>query len=64
MRQRLDPITHHLTGAKSTNSTNTQLRWLPWWLSGKESPSNAEDAGYIRGSGRSRGEGNGKTPVF
>ena len=34
-----------------------------WWLSGKESTSNAEDAagatGSISGLGRSQGEGNG-----
>ena len=32
---------------------------LPWWLSGKNPPANAGDAGSIRGSGRSPGEGNG-----
>ena len=32
---------------------------LPRWLSGKESPANARDAGLIPGSGRSAGEGNG-----
>ena len=32
---------------------------LPWWLTGKESPANAEDMGSIPGSGRSSGEGNG-----
>ena len=31
---------------------------LPWWLSGKEFPANAEDAGLIPESGRSHGEGN------
>ena len=34
---------------------------LPWWLSGKESAANAEDTGYIPGSGRSPREGNGNT---
>ena len=28
-------------------------RWLPWWFSGKE------DLGFMPGSGRSPGEGNG-----
>ena len=38
---------------------------LPWWVSGKESSCNAGDVGWIPGSGRSPGEGNGKTtPVF
>ena len=32
---------------------------LPRWLSDKESPVNAGDAGLIPGSGRSPGEGNG-----
>ena len=32
---------------------------LPWWLSGKELPANAGEAGLIPGSGRSPGEGNG-----
>ena len=32
---------------------------LPWWLSGKESPADAEDVGLIPGSERSSGEGNG-----
>ena len=32
---------------------------LPWWLSGKESASNAEDTGSTPGSGRSPGEGYG-----
>jgi len=37
------------------------LQWygLPRWLSGKNPPANAEDAGSISGSGRSPGEGNG-----
>ena len=34
-------------------------RVLLWWLSGKESACNAEDWGFIPGSGRSPGEGNG-----
>ena len=33
--------------------------WLPWWLSGKDQPANAGDAGSMPGSGRSRGKGNG-----
>ena len=32
---------------------------LPWWLSGKESTCNAGDLGWIPGSRRSPGEGNG-----
>ena len=32
---------------------------LSWWLSGKESPANAGDAGSVPGSERSPGEGNG-----
>ena len=32
---------------------------LPWWLSGKELPSNAGDVGSIPGSGISPGEGSG-----
>ena len=31
---------------------------LPWWLSGKESPCNAEGVCLIPESGRSPGEGN------
>ena len=31
---------------------------LPWWLSGKESASNAGDVGLIPGQGRSPGDGN------
>ena len=37
----------------------TNILRLPWWLSGKESPSNARDSGSISGLGRSPGEGNG-----
>ena len=32
---------------------------IPWWLSSKKSGCNTEDAGLIRGSGISPGEGNG-----
>ena len=32
---------------------------FPWWLSGKESPCNAEDVGFIPVSGRCTGEGDG-----
>ena len=35
------------------------FQWLPWWLSGKESPCNAGDLGLIPGSGSSSGEENG-----
>ena len=35
------------------------FHWLPWWLSGRESTCNAEDAGLIPGSGRSPGRGHG-----
>ena len=35
------------------------FHWLPWWLSGKESTCNAEDAGLIPGWGRSPGRGHG-----
>ena len=35
------------------------LSGLPWWLSGKESPCNAEDPGSILGSGRSPRKGHG-----
>ena len=38
--------------------TSTQ-QGLPQWLSGKNSPVNAEDVGSIPESGRSPGEGNG-----
>ena len=31
----------------------------PWWLNGKESTCNAEDTGWILGTGRFPGEGNG-----
>ena len=34
-------------------------RWLPWWLSGKESPANAGDVGSIPSPGRPSGEGSG-----
>ena len=37
---------------------STCLAGLPWWLSGKESASQAGDVGLIPGSGRSPGEGN------
>ena len=36
----------------------TCMCWLPWWLSGKESTCNAEDAGSIPGLGRSPAVGN------
>ena len=32
---------------------------LPWWLSGKEPTCSAGDVGFVTGSGRSPGEGNG-----
>ena len=32
---------------------------LSWWLSGKNPPANIGDVGWIAGSGRSLGEGNG-----
>ena len=32
---------------------------LPWWLSDRESTSNAGDAGSMPGLGKSPGEGNG-----
>ena len=38
---------------------NSGLLGLPWWLSYKESACNAGDPGWIPGSGRSPGEGNG-----
>ena len=43
-----------------------QGKWLPRWLSGKESACQAGDAGSIPGSGKSLGEGNGysRFPVF
>ena len=37
-------------------------RWLPWWLSGKESPAKERDAGSIPRSGRSPSDGCG-TPL-
>ena len=37
---------------------------LFWWLSGKESPCQAGDLGWIPGSGRSPGEGNGSPPPY
>ena len=36
-----------------------QMIGLPWWLNGKESICQAEDAGSIPGSGKLPGEGNG-----
>ena len=36
-----------------------QMIGLPWWLNGKESICQAEDAGLIPGSGKLLGEGNG-----
>ena len=36
----------------------------PWWLSGEESACNAKEAGLIRGSGQSPGEGNGNPPQY
>ena len=47
---------------KEFGKEHTQVWGLPWWLSGKESPCNAGDAGdmgSIPGSGRSPGVGNG-----
>ena len=41
-----------------------KLWGLPWWLSGKESPCKAGDAGLIPGSGRCPGEGNGNPLQF
>ena len=40
-------------------SESTTYNWLSWWLSGKESASQAGDAGSIPGLGRSPGEENG-----
>ena len=37
------------------------IKWLPWWLSGKESTSSAGDAGLILGWGRSPGGGHGNS---
>ena len=37
---------------------------LPWWLSDKESATNAGGLGLIPGSGRSPGEGNGNPPQY
>ena len=37
------------------------IKWLPWWLSGKESTGNAGDAGLIPGWGRSPGGGQGNS---
>ena len=37
---------------------------LPWWLSGKESACQAEDAGFISESGGSPGEGNGNPFLY
>ena len=37
---------------------------LPWWLNGKESTCNAEDAGSIPGSGSSPAEGKGNPLQF
>ena len=40
-------------------SMSKQLRWVPWWLSGKRNPPvNAADVGSILGLGRSLGERN------
>ena len=39
--------------------SSISLRWLPWWLSGKESACDAGYMGLIPGPGRSPGEGNG-----
>ena len=36
--------------------------WLPWWLSGEESPAKERDAGSIPRSGRSPRDGSG-TPL-
>ena len=44
---------------------STGDRWLPWWLSSKESTSNAGDMGSIPGLGRSPGRKTWQlTPVF
>ena len=37
---------------------------FPQWLSGKNSPANAEDVGLIPGSGRSLGGGNGNADQY
>ena len=47
---------------KEFGKEHTHVWGLPWWLSGKESPCNAGDAGdmgSIPGSGRSSGGENG-----
>ena len=40
----------------------TPRLWFPWWLSGKDSASNAGDADWIPGLGRSPGGGHGNPP--
>ena len=47
------------TGSPTCHEVSKLERGLPRWLSGKESPANAGDAGLIPGSERSLGEGNG-----
>ena len=44
------------TGSPTCHQVSELERGLPRWLSGKESPANAGDAGSIPGSGRSLGE--------
>ena len=34
-------------------------KWLPWWLSGKETTCNVGDTSSVSGLGRVPGEGNG-----
>ena len=47
------------TGSPTCHQVSELERGLPRWLSGKESPANAGDAGSSPGSERSPGEGNG-----
>ena len=47
------------TGSPTCHQVSKLEGGLPRWLSGKESPANAGDAGSSPGSERSPGEGNG-----
>ena len=44
---------------RQINGESERDKGLPWWLSGKESPASAGDAGSVPELGRSPGEGNG-----
>ena len=59
--QLLFHVTNHSLPAHIINSATV---WLPKWLSGKASPANTQNTGWIPGLGRPPGEGNGNPPHY